>query len=101
MLRGRPPRAGPPDLERPYSWLRQRQDAPAFRCLRVCSGPYGAVNRDGASIEVNLVPPERPELFGPQSSCHREHHVGVQAGTPSDPQQFLSLLQSQALGRPA
>ncbi len=86
--------------ERPLSHLRQRQDAPALRRLRVRRGPHGAVNRDSASIEVNLVPPERPELFGPQPGRHREHDVGVQAGTASGSQQLLSLLQSQALGRP-
>jgi len=87
--------------ERPYRQLRQRQHASALRRLRIRRGPHGAVNRDGASIEVNLVPPERPELFGPQPGRHREHDVGVQAGTASGSQQLLSLLQSQALGRPA
>jgi hypothetical protein len=51
--------------ERPYSQLRQRQDASALRRLRIRRGPHGAVNRDRVSVKVNLVPPERPELFGP------------------------------------
>ena len=87
--------------ERPYNQLRQRQDASALRRLRIRRGPYGAVNRDGASIEVNLVPPQRPELLGPQPGRHREHHVGVQAGIGSCAQQLLGLLQSQSLGRSA
>ena len=88
-------------MERLHSKPRQRQDAPAFRRLGVCGGPYSAVNRDGASAKVHLVPPQRPKLFGPQPGRHREHHVGVQTGTLSGPQKFLSLLQGQALGRPA
>jgi hypothetical protein len=73
-------------LERPYSQLRQRQHAPTLRRLRVRRSPYGVVNRDRADIEANLVPPERPELFGPQPGCHRDHDVGVYAGTRSGPQ---------------
>jgi len=71
--------------ERPYSQSRKRQDAPTLRRLRVRSGPHGAVNRDGSGVEVDLVPPQRPEFFGPQTGGHREHHVGIEAGTGSCP----------------
>ena len=40
-------------------------------------------------------------VAGPQPGPHREHQVGVQTGTASGSQQFLSLLKGQALGRPA
>ena len=36
-----------------------------------------AVDRDGASVEVNLAPSERPQFLGPQPSRDREHDVGV------------------------
>jgi hypothetical protein len=40
-------------------------------------------------------------VAGPQPGRHREHHLGVQTGTASGSQQFLSLLKGQALSGPA
>jgi len=34
----------------------QQQDAPALPGLDIARGPDGAVDRDGAGVEVNLVP---------------------------------------------
>jgi hypothetical protein len=41
--------------------LRQAEDAPALPRLGVAGDPRGAVDRDGARIEINLIPPKRPE----------------------------------------
>jgi len=78
--------------ERLHSQLQQQRDAPALPCPGLARGPDGAVDRDGASVEVNLVSPERPELFRPQPGRHRQHDVGVEAGIRGSLQEFLSLL---------
>jgi hypothetical protein len=53
--------------------LRQPKDASALARLGVSTDPRGAVDRNGARVEVNLVPPKRPKLFGPLPCHHRQH----------------------------
>jgi hypothetical protein len=77
----------------------QPKDAPALSRLGVAGDPYGAVHRDRARIEVNLAPPKRPKLLGPQACHHRQDYIGAQARGPGGAHERLRLLQGKALGR--
>jgi hypothetical protein len=66
--------------ERLYSQLRQPEDAAALPRPGVAGDPYGAVDRDRASVEVNVAPSKRPKLLGAKARHHRQDHVGMQTG---------------------